>query len=96
MNCWRGCPAAEEAHLKRFGSFDWYEGDQQALGDETIMHFDWTEDVVDALGKGPPAVHKAIVDADVLPADWSGEDRTLATLGTMAVLERAMKDIPQS
>lgn len=85
------------AHKKRFGEFVASEEEEaeEVFAEDIIELYDSAVDVADALIKGgASALHKALAAASVLPDDWSGTDHTLATLASMFIVERAMKDVP--
>ena len=93
----RLCELAVGSHLARFGEF----GEGQVGGDgaeefqdDITEFYDQACDVVaDAGSRGLMALHNILAEHDVL-AGWQAPDHVIGTLASMAVFERAMKDIP--
>lgn len=93
----RLCELAVEAHRARFGEFGEgpFGGDgAEEFQDDITEFYDQACDVVAEAGaRGLMALHNILAKHDVL-AGWQPSDQTIGTLASMAVFERALKDIP--
>ncbi len=98
MNVFYGrlCELAVEAHQTRFGDFeDGQDGEDgvELFQDEITEFYDQACDVVAEAGvRGLMALHNILIEHDVWPG-WEASDQVVGSLASMAVFERAMKDI---